>query len=260
MKRKLSWMLCICLCTLFLAACGTDPKKVDYNGFSYDQLESYAEQTWQGIQSVPLEQAQGLVDQLDAMSERELNAVMESYEGMDQQYAMFKGWVSIVDQLGDYQGLGEFSVNKSGKTTTTELELKFSQRPAVLTVVYKNLTMEVETITIDLVYSTGEKMGKAALNTVMGMGTVFVMLILISLIISCFRVIPVLEKKAAQRKERKQASKGGQMAQTLVETPVMQQPIQETDDLELIAAIAAAIAAATGQSTDDFVVRSIRRR
>ena len=76
MKRKLSWMLCICLCVLFLAACGADPRDVDYNGFSYDQLESYAEQTWQGIQSVPMEQAQGLVDQLDAMSERELKAVM----------------------------------------------------------------------------------------------------------------------------------------------------------------------------------------
>ncbi len=259
MKRKLSWMLCICLCVLFLAACGADPRDVDYNGFSYDQLESYAEQTWQGIQSVPMEQAQGLVDQLDAMSERELKAVMESYEGMDQQYTMFKGWVSIADQLGEYQGLGDFSVTKSGKTTTTELELKFSQRPAVLTVVYENLTMDVETVTIDLVYSTGEKMGKAALNTLMGMGTVFVMLILISLIISCFRVIPVLEKKAAQRKEQKLAGQSKEM-QVLLETPVMQQPVQETDDLELVAVIAAAIAAATGQSADDFVVRSIKRR
>ena len=172
---------------------------------------------------------------------------------------MFKGWVSIADQVGEYQGLGDFSVTKSGKTTTTELELKFSQRPAVLTVVYENLTMDVETVTIDLVYSTGEKMGKAALNTLMGMGTVFVMLILISLIISCFRVIPVLEKKAAQRKEQKLAGQSKEM-QVLLETPVMQQPVQETDDLELVAVIAAAIAAATGQSADDFVVRSIKRR
>ena len=34
----------------------------------------------------------------------------------------------------------------------------------------------------------------------------------------------------------------------------------EKDDLELVAVIAAAIAAATGTSTDDFVVRSIKRR
>ena len=34
----------------------------------------------------------------------------------------------------------------------------------------------------------------------------------------------------------------------------------QTDDLELVAVISAAIAAATGSSTDDFVVRSIKRR
>ena len=33
-----------------------------------------------------------------------------------------------------------------------------------------------------------------------------------------------------------------------------------TDNKELIAVIAAAIAASTGRSTDDFVVRSVRRR
>ena len=36
--------------------------------------------------------------------------------------------------------------------------------------------------------------------------------------------------------------------------------VEETDDLELIAVITAAIAAQEGTSTDGFVVRSIRRR
>ena len=36
--------------------------------------------------------------------------------------------------------------------------------------------------------------------------------------------------------------------------------VDETDDLELIAVITAAIAAQEGTSTDGFVVRSIRRR
>ena len=35
---------------------------------------------------------------------------------------------------------------------------------------------------------------------------------------------------------------------------------QLVDDLELVAVISAAIAAATGSSTDGFVVRSIKRR
>ena len=45
------------------------------------------------------------------------------------------------------------------------------------------------------VYSLGENMEKAALNTLMGMGTVFIVLIFISLLISCFKCISVFENK-----------------------------------------------------------------
>ena len=42
--------------------------------------------------------------------------------------------------------------------------------------------------------------------------------------------------------------------------PAVEEVAEEADDLELIAVISAAIAAAEGTSTDGFVVRSIRRR
>ena len=45
------------------------------------------------------------------------------------------------------------------------------------------------------VYSLGENMEKAALNTLMGMGTVFIVLIFISLLISCFKCISAFENK-----------------------------------------------------------------
>ena len=41
--------------------------------------------------------------------------------------------------------------------------------------------------------------------------------------------------------------------------PVAAVPVQEADNSELIAVIAAAIAASEGTSTDGFVVRSIRK-
>jgi sodium pump decarboxylase gamma subunit len=100
-----------------------------------------------------------------------------------------------------------------------------------------------------MVYSLGETMAKAAMNTAMGMGTVFVMLIIISLIISCFTFI----NKAQKKSESKQAAPAPVAAAPVAAAP-------QTDDLELVAVIAAAIAAATGSSTDDFVVRSIKRR
>ena len=89
------------------------------------------------------------------------------------------------------------------------------------------------------------------MNTLMGMGTVFVVLILISLIISCFKIFPYLEKKKAGKNAAEP---------TVVEQVAQREEQQLTDDLELVAVITAAIAAGTGASTDSFVVRSIHRR
>lgn len=102
------------------------------------------------------------------------------------------------------------------------------------------------------------KVDEAALNTVMGMGTVFLMLIVICLIISCFRFIPAIENKLKNRK-----AKGQETVAEAPPVPVVNAEVSapaRTDDFELVAVIAAAIAASTGQSTDDFVVRSIKRR
>ena len=45
---------------------------------------------------------------------------------------------------------------------------------------------KVETISFSPVYTTGEKMAKAGMNTLMGMGVVFAVLIFISWLISMF--------------------------------------------------------------------------
>ncbi len=94
------------------------------------------------------------------------------------------------------------------------------------------------------------------MNTVIGMGTVFVVLILISLIISCFSLISKFEKRG-KKKEQKEA------APAPAADPVVSQIAAKeelSDDTELVAVIAAAIAAYEGAaSTDGFVVRSIRK-
>lgn len=100
----------------------------------------------------------------------------------------------------------------------------------------------------------GARMEIAALNTVIGMGTVFAVLILIIGVISLFRFIPVIQDKFAGRK--KAAVQGSTDAAQIVES----QEEDMSDDLELVAVIAAAIAASEGAATTDgFVVRSIRR-
>ena len=98
-----------------------------------------------------------------------------------------------------------------------------------------------------------EKLTTALVHTLIGMGTVFVILIVISLIISAFALIPKLEKLLHGKKE-----------EPALPVPYPEPEIeeaQETDDLEIIAVITAAVAASMGTtSTDGFVVRSIKRR
>ena len=97
---------------------------------------------------------------------------------------------------------------------------------------------------------------EAALNTLIGMGTVFVMLIMISLIISLFNFIPKIQ--AAFSKKDKEEAKNAGIDKAVTQIAAQEEP--EADDTELVAVIAAAIAASEGAaSTDGFVVRSIRK-
>ena len=110
----------------------------------------------------------------------------------------------------------------------------------------------------------------ALLNTVMGMVTVFCVLIFISLIISLFVYIPSLERRLKSLIRR---SKGGKKKPSASlddsQKPAPKRPVlvrkedlpEKMDDNELIAVIMAAIVAAEGGavSADKLVVRSIRR-
>lgn len=95
--------------------------------------------------------------------------------------------------------------------------------------------------------------GQALLNTVMGISIVFCMLALISILIFCFRIIPFLTEKFTKNKEPEPVPEAFMDIRLLVPEPT-------EDERELVAVIAAAIAASEEISTDDFIVRSIRRR
>ena len=102
--------------------------------------------------------------------------------------------------------------------------------------------------------TTGEKLENAGLNTLLGMGMAFAVLIIISLIISLFPLISGTGRK------KKESDK--EIAQKAMDNTITQIADKEdlSSDAELVAVIAAAIAAYEGSaSTDGFTVRSIRR-
>lgn len=103
----------------------------------------------------------------------------------------------------------------------------------------------------------GERMEKAALNTLIGMGTVFIVLIIIIGVISLFKFIPMIQDRLA-KKNAGNVQESGISAATQMSN--VQEDTDVSDDLELVAVIAAAIAASEGAaSADGFVVRSIRK-
>ena len=244
MKKKISLLLCLMFALLTFSACGEDPTTVDYYGTGYDTLKEVAESN---------------VSQLSVMSDDELEAVAANMTN-ELMLKLVRSWQTTTADLGVYQGLGELVVNKANGTVTVDQYVESPDREIVVSYVWEyDYTEEMLLITdinVDLVYTLGEKMTKAGLNTLMGMGTVFAVLILISLIIYCFRIIPYIQglgkKKTAQEEKEK--------------TPVSSAPALVaakevmTDDLELIAVISAAIAAEEGVPADSFVVRSIHRR
>lgn len=139
------------------------------------------------------------------------------------------------------------------------VNIQGTKAPATAEIVVSNdMFYTLESASLNKVSSMSDSMGKAGMNTLLGMGSVFIVLILISLIISCFNVIPKLQKMFEKKpQEQEVASTGIDKAVA----QIAQQEESAEDDLELIAVIAAAIAASEGAaSTDGFVVRSIRRR
>ena len=80
-------------------------------------------------------------------------------------------------------------------------------------------------------------------NTALGMGTVFAVLILISFIIYLLKFVPAL----LERKGKEEVAE----EKVQVQKPVQQEtvPVQNTDNSELIAVIAAAVAAQMSEET-----------
>ena len=238
MKKKISLLLCLIITVLSMCACGGDPTKEDYYGTTYSDLQSLAVTN---------------VEQLSAYSTEELAMVATSITD-ELTLKMVERWMETTASLGEYQGLDELVVAKANKTVTVDQYVNYPGRQVVVSFVlnydYEIEQLLVTDVNVDLVYTLGEKMEKAALNTLMGMGTVFGVLIVISLIIFAFRFIGDLQNIGKKKTEEA----------VVTNTPEVVEEVPLTDDLELIAVISAAIAASEGTSTDSFVVRSIHRR
>ena len=199
--------------------------------------------------------AEGLTDTIIGLADADIENYLNS--GDDFTTSAMQSWQSSKDELGSKKDKnGETSVTLKDDQYTVTVPVKFEKADANFVYVFDSTGTPVS-LSVDVQYGMGKTLQRAGLNTLMGVGTVFVMLILLSLLISLFRFIPNPEaKKAAEAKAAKEVKE----AEAAAAAPAVQAAEENlADDGELVAVIAAAIAAAEGTTTDGFVVRSIRK-
>lgn len=232
-KKLLAVVLAV-VCMASLAACGSSVEVASVD----ETTQSYMEQ-----------QMDSLLSTLGGMSADEL----KQYEQVDDTFtvAAVTNFEGVMDELGAYKGLNSTEVEVDDKEYTVTSKAQFEQRTALVTLTLKmeSQSFTPESITFEAQYSLAESLERAALNTVMGIGIVFLILLFLTFLISLFKYIGKISGED-KKKEQKAQTPAVQTAAPVAE---------ETDDLELVAAIAAAIAAAENTSTDSFVVRSIKK-
>ena len=196
--------------------------------------------------------AEGLTDAIVALEDADIENYMNT--GDDFTTSAMQSWQTSKDELGaKKESNGKTTVTLKDDQYTVTVPVKFEKANANFVYVFESTGTPVS-MSVDVQYGMAQTLQRAGLNTLMGVGTVFVMLILLSLLISLFRFIPNPEaKKAAEAKAAKEAQ-----AVVIAAAPVQAEE-NLADDGELVAVIAAAIAAAEGTTTDGFVVRSIRK-
>lgn len=234
MKKKLLVLGMALICIFSMTACGAAAETVDYGITESDAIQ-YADSV--------VESVIGIVD-AGAQAQYEEDVIISS---------ALASWEGALEDIGEVQSVTGHEVIMDKDGVTINVAVDGSDHDAVVEILMDE-DLVLTSITTNVQYSFGELMTNAALNTIIGMGTVFVVLILICLIIYCFNFIPKIQDAFSGKKKAEVPA----AAPAPVAAPVVEEEL--VDDYELVAVIAAAIAASEGAaSTDGFVVRSIRR-
>ena len=216
----------------------------------------WAEEVDDTVKQTLISTAEGLTDTIVALSDEDVENYSKSSDAFTA--GAMTAWAGSKAELGALkERTGETEVKASDDGYTVTVPASFEKADANFVYVFDSQGTPTS-MSVDVQYGMGKTLQRAGLNTLMGIGTVFVMLVLLSLLISLFRFIPNPEaKKAAEAKAAKAAKEAE--AAAIAQTAPAQAEENLADDGELVAVIAAAIAAAEGTTTDGFVVRSIRK-
>lgn len=257
--RKILAVLVLTVSVLGLTACGSAASAdvgVDYDEAYLRSVADFLINNWAGM-------AEADIAEYATMDAEDAETLIESY-GLpftaDAFITAFAGYEGSADELGAYISTDSYDEPiVKGDEITLNVNLTYETRPAQLSIVFNKKSV-AQSVTLNPEYTIGEILQKAAMNTILGMGTVFIVLIFISLVIYCFNFIPAIQAKFSKKKKEEAAPKPAPVKPApAVSAAAVPEPEELVDDGELVAAITAAICAYQGTSSDGFVVRSIRR-
>ena len=242
-----------------LAGCSGQDSGVEYDEAVIGEATEFLVSYCSTVDDATVEQWNSLSDE-----QLEIQMAQSGYPfTADSFLGSMDAWKAGVEECGAYLGHDEFTYEATQTQLSATTTAQFEDRDADLEIIYKadvRGNLHLDSLTVSGKYTMGEILGKAGLNTLLGMGTVFVVLIIISVIISLLKYIPKF-LESFSRKEKPQAAPAAVPAPAAAPAPA---PAQEEEELagdeELVAVMAAAIAAAEEIPADGFVVRSIRRR
>ena len=241
MNRKLTSLLamvCVLALTLAMSVCAFAADTV-----TEDEAANYKSA------------AETLISQIAGFSDEEI----ENYLAQDDAFttATMESWKSVKDELGAYSSIVSQDVEKDGDVVTISTVAQFEKAKADVVLMLDLGQQMYTSMTYSVQYSLAANMQRAGMNTLMGIGIVFLMLLFLSFVIGLFKYIEkfqnVGKKKAAEEAPKAEEAPAPAIAQSEAADEDF------ADDLELVAVISAAIAAYENTSGDSFVVRSIKK-
>lgn len=181
--------------------------------------------------------------------------------------ALCEEQLAVRAELGDMKSIdldGAAAVLLADGSYTVQIPVHFAEGSKEYRLNLNMATQQISAEFTDLSASQEEDgsvsglLRTATVYSAIGIGTVFMVLVFISLLIYCFKFVHAWE----QGQSGKAASAPAPAAPAPAPVPAAPAPVPAADlmdDTELVAVITAAIAAYEGTSSNGLVVRSIRR-
>ena len=168
MKKKISLIGLVLILVFGFTGCG----KSDTAEYDQAMLEQYADFIVQNFSAMSETDFESFSDMSDL--ELDLTLLNTGVPVSGENFlTMIEAWKVGQDECGLFVSLGDYTMETTNDGATLSAEADFEEKDGTIEFAFDE-SMNMESITVSAHYTTGEILEKAALNTILGMGTVFV--------------------------------------------------------------------------------------